>query len=328
MGLEQDVDYVKALITDVKQEQIQARLSLTDAEKDLMIAIKERQPDQAIDALKSIADTSKQLLLSVENRLAQAQHDLTEIIKLKIIRESRLLSQIPSANSNESLDISVSSISSCRSFSQSGVCSTGRHVNRKKKAMSKMRDALIIRDGCCVASGESDLKELVAAHIVPLSQLHLISRDLEYSPKNGILLRKDLEQSYDLFQWMFDDVGRVIVLYERWIHKNDITKIDLCGNSESRPSSDLIAIHNSLDRDRSQGCCPNCWKFVGMYNIDAHQKSSCEAIDVNSDAQDDTSTSDFRSDVDDTGRQENSYSFADCDNTEEQLNLISKLNVI
>ncbi|KAI3639829.1 hypothetical protein MIR68_002143 [Amoeboaphelidium protococcarum] len=189
-----------------------------------------------------------------------------------------------------------------------------------------MRDVLIRRDGCCVATGESDLNELLSAHIVPLSQLQLISRDLEYSLKNGILLRKDLEQSYDLFQWMFDDDGRVIVLYERWIHRNQITKIDLRGDSETRPSSNLIAVHNQLARTRSQECCPHCWKFVGKQNIEAHQKSSCEVLDIEKDAEHKSTTGD--SDVDDEGSQEDSQSFADCDNAEEQLNLISKPNII
>ncbi|KAI3652165.1 hypothetical protein MP228_003468 [Amoeboaphelidium protococcarum] len=125
---------------------------------------------------------------------------------------------------------------------------------------------------------------------------------------------------------MFDKDGRVIVLYERWAHKNQITKIDLCGDSESRPSNDLIAIHNSLASSRSQGCCSNCWKFVGIYNIDAHQKSSCEAIDVKSDAQDGSGASDSESGDDDADRYENSQSVADCDNVDGH-NLMSTLNI-
>ncbi|KAI3631818.1 hypothetical protein MIR68_010291 [Amoeboaphelidium protococcarum] len=189
--------------------------------------------------------------------------------------------------------------------------------------MQKMRKAITKRDGYCVATGESDLKELVSAHIVPLNQLQLISRDFEYSPKNGILLRKDLEQSYDLFQWMFEDDGRVIVLYERWIHRNQITKIDLRIDSETRPSSNLIAAHNQLARTRSQEYCPHCWKFVGKQNIEAHQKSSCEVLNIEKDAEHESTTSD--SDVDDEGSQEVSSPFADCDNADGH-NLMSTLN--
>ncbi|KAI3650925.1 hypothetical protein MP228_004406 [Amoeboaphelidium protococcarum] len=125
---------------------------------------------------------------------------------------------------------------------------------------------------------------------------------------------------------IFENDGRVIVLYERWAHKNQITKIDLCGDSESRPSNDLIAIHNSLARSRAQGCCPDCWKFVGMYNIDAHQKSSCESIDFKSDAQDGNAASDSEYGVNDASRQEHSFSSADCDNADEHK-LMSTLNI-
>ena len=92
------------------------------------------------------------------------------------------------------------------------------------------------------------------------------------------MLRKDLEQSYDLFQWIFDADGHVVVLYDHWLHRNDIKQLNLSSEPTTRPSADLIQIHNELARNRKPDCCPNCWKFVGRSNIESHQKGSCEAL--------------------------------------------------
>ena len=157
--------------------------------------------------------------------------------------------------------------------------------------MKKMRKALLRRDRCCVATGEQDHSNLAVAHIVPLNQSQRISREHHYSPQNGVLLRKDLEQSYDLFQWMFEADGRVVVLHDHWIHRNDIKQLNLSSDPTTRPSADLIQIHNELARSRKPDCCPNCWKFVGRSNIESHLKGSCEALgfvdDENTDSDDD-----------------------------------------
>lgn len=195
---------------------------------------------------------------------------------------------LPPGVSNESLDFSVSSKNSCRSRSSSGICASGRHVNRLKNPMKKMRKALINRDGCCVATGESVLTNLTAAHIVPLNESQRILRQQLYSPQNGVLLRRDLEQSYDLFQWIFDAEGRVTVLFDNWIYRDQIKQLSLSSDPQVRPAADLIAIHNELAKNRKPDCCPACWKYVGRSNIEAHQKGSCEALGFLHNEQDDS----------------------------------------
>lgn len=151
-----------------------------------------------------------------------------------------------------------------------------------------MRKALINRDRCCVATGEADRINLTAAHIVPLNESQRILRQQLYSPQNGVLLRKDLEQSYDLFQWTFEADGRVVVLFDHWIHRGQIKQLNLSSDPQLRPAADFVAIHNELARNRKPDCCPACWKYIGRSNIEAHQKGSCEALGYLHDEQDDS----------------------------------------
>ena len=93
--------------------------------------------------------------------------------------------------SPQSSDTSIS----CKSQSINGRCSTGRHTDRNKGTQNKFRKKLVKRDTCCIATGTT--QGSVAAHIVPLHKSELIARDMLFSPRNGVLLRKDLEDDYD-----------------------------------------------------------------------------------------------------------------------------------
>jgi hypothetical protein len=168
-----------------------------------------------------------------------------------------------------------SATSSCKSQSSTGRCSTGRHVDRDPKAQKKFKQQLSKRDGRCVATGAKE--DLRAAHIVPLNRCELIKRDLYFSPKNGILLRKDLENDYDLGKWYFDIHGNVLVQFRNWPWKEYITKIKLPIGGDA-PSAELINLHNELVKENAKHYCPDCWKFVGEVNIKDHQDVACDQI--------------------------------------------------
>ena len=141
-----------------------------------------------------------------------------------------------------------------------------------------MRENIIRRDRFCVATGEKDMTKLVPAHIVPLNESQLIKREYHYSLQNGLLLRRDLEQSYDLYQWIFDADGKVTPLYKNWIHKDDIKQINISKDKEVGVLPSMIEIHNKLAKNRAKHCCPSCWKYVGEVNLKDHQMSSCENL--------------------------------------------------
>ena len=179
---------------------------------------------------------------------------------------------------------SVTSIS-CKSQSISGRCSTGRHTDRNKGIQKRFKKSLVERDTCCIATGVTE--GLVGAHIIPLNKSELIPRELLFSPRNGVLLHKDLEDDYDRHKWIFDYDGNVTVLYSKWGYKNFIRKVNLSKNTDTGPSKELIELHNKMALEERQHYCPYCWKYVGAINVENHTAGSCEAIDKIGDDNDD-----------------------------------------
>lgn len=140
------------------------------------------------------------------------------------------------------------------------------------------RKALLDRDKCCIATGERDRHMVLVARLVPLNSVYRISHERFYSPQNAIALRKDLKQSYDMFELIFEADGRVVVLNDYWINKNRITQLSLSSDLATRPCSALIEIHNQLARSMQPHFCPRCWKLVGNSNLESHKMESCSAI--------------------------------------------------
>jgi hypothetical protein len=93
-----------------------------------------------------------------------------------------------------------------------------------------------------------------------------------------MVLRNDLKQSYDRFEWIFEADGRVVVLNDYWMHKNRITQLSLSSDLATRPCSALIEIHNQLARSMQPNFCPRCWKLVGSSNLESHIMESCRAF--------------------------------------------------
>ncbi|KAI3631312.1 hypothetical protein MIR68_010802 [Amoeboaphelidium protococcarum] len=267
MNVQEQIDESKAAIAAIQQEINIAQQKVEEASLRLKQAIEEGQPADVRAAPRCILESATAQLTSLYKKQDR-------LMEKKIV----LLSK-PASISNEALDFSIASYDSCRSRAKSsGICASGRHVKRLKNSMKKMRQALLRRDKCCVATGEQNHINLTAAHIVPLNQSQRIPLEQLYSPQNGILLRKDLGESYDLFQWMFEADGRVIVLYEHWIYRNSIKQLTLSSDPATRPSAELIQIHNELARSRKADCCPDCWKLVGSSNIEYHLKEACEYL--------------------------------------------------
>ena len=180
---------------------------------------------------------------------------------------------------------SITSVS-CKSQSISGRCSTGRHTDRNKGTQRKFRRQVQKRDGQCIATG--DISDLVGAHIIPLERSELIERELLFSPKNGVLLRADLEDDYDRHKWLFDSDGNVTVLFQKWPYKDRISQVKISKDPTIGPSKDLIELHNRLTLEKVQHCCPQCWKYVGLSNIEKHIQGSCERIDYLGDDDEDS----------------------------------------
>lgn len=164
----------------------------------------------------------------------------------------------------------------CKSQSISGRCATGRHTDRNKNVQKKFKRALVVRDVCCIATGVTE--NLVGAHIVPLSSSQLVTRELLFSPKNGVLLHKDLEDDYDLHKWIFDPQGKVSVLFPNWSYRRMILEVSI-SKGATWPSPELIQTHNNLALAQKEHHCPHCWKYVGNVNVENHKLGSCEAID-------------------------------------------------
>jgi hypothetical protein len=183
---------------------------------------------------------------------------------------------------------------SCKSQSINGRCSTGRHTDRNKGMQKKFRKELVKRDTHCIATGETE--GLVGAHIIPLNKSELIARDMLFSPRNGVLLRNDLEDDYDRHKWIFDYDGKVTVLYSSWGYKNSIRQVNISKNADTGPSKEFIELHNKMALEERQHHCPYCWKYVGAINVENHTAGSCEAIDNIGDANDDVEDLLFKND--------------------------------
>ena len=181
-----------------------------------------------------------------------------------------------SATSDESFISSENSIS-CKSRSSGGRCATGRHVSRNPRAQKHFRESLLQRDRCCIATGETNVQNLIAAH---LEKSFLIKREHLFSPVNGVLLKKELENMYDRHMWYFDENGVVHVLFKNWVYKDSIQRV-LIDEGPQGPSAEMINIHNNIAQDIAKHHCPECWKLVGQQNILDHQCGSCEKIDAN-----------------------------------------------
>jgi hypothetical protein len=99
---------------------------------------------------------------------------------------------------------SVTSISS-KSHNISGQCSNGPHTDRNKGVQKRFRAKLVNRDICCIATGE--IEGAIGAHIIPLNKSELVTREMLFSPRNGVLFHKDLEVDYTRLMFMFDYDG-------------------------------------------------------------------------------------------------------------------------
>ena len=118
---------------------------------------------------------------------------------------------------------------------------------------------------------------LIAAHIFPLDKSQLFERKFYFSPANGVLLTRELENQYDLHMWYFDTNGAVFVLFNGWEHKEVIRSVNLA-TGDNAPSAELINAHNRMAVEEAKHNCPKCWKYIGTVNIENHQSHSCEMI--------------------------------------------------
>lgn len=96
-----------------------------------------------------------------------------------------------------------------RPFRDTDGTSTVSRSSRSSVDQNKFRERLLARDGQCIATGDDDDENLVAAHIVPyslgqefLDKLTRYPRQITlFSVNNGLLLRPDLHQAFDRFRW-------------------------------------------------------------------------------------------------------------------------------
>lgn len=99
--------------------------------------------------------------------------------------------------------------SKSRPFRDTGSNSTTSNSARSSINQNRLREKLLMRDGCCVATGEDNEEIVMAAHIVPLSlgqefldEITSHPRQVTlYSVTNGLLLRPDLHTAFDRFLW-------------------------------------------------------------------------------------------------------------------------------
>ena len=194
--------------------------------------------------------------------------------------------------------ISASLQSSSSSISKpTSQTATRRNSNRPRRPQAKFSKAVRKRDKVCVATGmkEEDGVLLVAARIVPLHRFTDMERQYEFSPLNGVLMLKEFENDYDSHKWYFNEDGSVVVLYKKWGWKKMFKKINLDAGPNA-PSPNLIRLHNQIAMQDAPNYCPECWKCVGRYNVEAHQKSSCEGLNDVDEVEGGSDTSDFDSD--------------------------------
>ena len=226
------------------------------------------------DCKKEVADAKMELKSAVTEREWQIA---TLLLNCAVQQRGDLNVQLHDLNEKEKQLRSESyrlliSVSSCHSNTASGRCPTGMHVRRDGRNQRVFKEELLRRDQKCIATGELDRKVLIAAHIIPVSRSETIDRDDVYHLRNGVLLRQDLEEQYDRFEWYFDECGQVKVLFNGWPHKNFINTVSISPNDG--PGADLIVMHNEHAEGRAVHHCPDCWKLVGIANIVKHRESS------------------------------------------------------
>jgi len=258
---------MSTVIEDANKRANEAPESLRRAEEELR---EWKVANQPLDTLHSTYLELKAEVTACRAREERAQRNYDNTLAL----QNTILSP---QSSNTSI--------SCKSQSISGRCSTGRHTDRNKGMQKIFRKNLVKRDTQCIATGETE--GLVGAHIIPLNKSELIARDMLFSPRNGVLLRKDLEDDYDRHKWIFDYDGKVTVLFSIWGHKNSISHVKVSKDPDTGPSKELIDLHNKMAWEQKQHYCPHCWKYVGAINVENHMAGSCEAIDKLGDSNDD-----------------------------------------
>ncbi len=159
-----------------------------------------------------------------------------------------------------------------------GRCFGGKHTDRNLQLRKTFRKKLIDRDACCIATGDKSLL-VVAALIIPLNKSELIARNLQSSPRNGVLLLDALEEDYEKNMWFFDHDGKVTVLFPNWAYKDTIRSVNISKDPKIGPSKDLIDMHNKMALKQVKHYCTNCWKCVGAVNLDDHIAADCSESD-------------------------------------------------
>ena len=158
MTSQQQLNELEDTIAAIQQEINVTKEERKVAKERLEKAIEEGKPTGPFEKLLEAATAELTRLGQKEAKLLEEKNTL--LSKLPIfnpaVSNGKCLNDSESSNFVESLDFSVASYDSCRSRSKSGICATGRHVNRLKNPMKKMRKALLRRDKCCVATGEQD----------------------------------------------------------------------------------------------------------------------------------------------------------------------------
>ena len=254
-NITQQVAANAAKIAVVESEIEDCKKEVADAKVDLESALTERNLHIATILLNSAGQELKDLNIHLQHLNVEEQFLNEEMNWLQ----------------GES-DRWTGSVCSCYSNLASGRYPAVMHERRDGKNQKVFTAQVLKRDRKCIAIGELDRKVLIAAHIVPVSRNEFIDRDDVYHLRNGVLLREDLEDQYDRFEWFFDECGQVKVQFNGWPHKKLINTVSIAINDG--PGADLILMHNEHAEERAVHHCPDCWKVVGKLNIDAHRDSN------------------------------------------------------
>jgi hypothetical protein len=75
------------------------------------------------------------------------------------------------------------------------------------------------------------------------SSVSKASTNLQFSPRNGVLLLDALEDDYEKNRWFFDHDGKVTVLFPNWPYKDTIRSVNISKDPKIGPSKDLIDMH-------------------------------------------------------------------------------------
>lgn len=144
-----------------------------------------------------------------------------------------------------------------RAFRDTDGNSTVSNSARSSCNQDRLLKKLLMRDGACVATGEDDDENVIAAHIVPLSlgQDYLDRLTSSpgqvglYSVSNGLLLRPDMHHTFDRFHWsIFVDEANIYYLHVfcgSQVHLHG-KQIEFRVRGRSRlPNPDLLRWHYS-----------------------------------------------------------------------------------